>query len=188
MAASHNFMLISVLVKANPVPVWLAVQFYNLFLTTTGFNAFPAKQKPECEHHLSWWRHQMETISALLALCPVNSPHKGQWRGAWMFSLICTRINGWVNNGEAGDLRRYRAHHDVTVMYRGKIVTQFIEVYMRRQAATCLTYRGRDKMATIFQTTYSNEFSWMKMYKRWLRFHWSSLLRVQLTIFQHWFR
>ena len=46
---------------------------------------------------------------------PVNSPHKGQWRGALMFSLICTRINGWVNNGEAGDLRRYRAHYDVTV-------------------------------------------------------------------------
>ena len=31
----------------------------------------------------------------------VNSPHKGQWRGALMFSLICARINGWVNNGEA---------------------------------------------------------------------------------------
>ena len=47
---------------------------------------------------------------------PVNSPHKGQWRGALVFSLICVRINGWVNNGEAGDLRRYRAHYDVTVM------------------------------------------------------------------------
>ena len=47
---------------------------------------------------------------------PVNSPHKGQWRGALMFSLICVRINGWVNNGEAGDLRRYRAHFDGTVM------------------------------------------------------------------------
>ena len=47
---------------------------------------------------------------------PVNSPHKGQWRGVLMFSLICTRINGWVNNGEAGDLRRHRAHYDITVM------------------------------------------------------------------------
>ena len=47
---------------------------------------------------------------------PVNSPHKGQWRGAFMFSLICVWINGWVNNGEAGDSRRYRAHYDVTVM------------------------------------------------------------------------
>ena len=47
---------------------------------------------------------------------PVNSPHKGQWRGALMFTLICTRINDWVNNREAGDLRRYRAHYDVIVM------------------------------------------------------------------------
>ena len=46
---------------------------------------------------------------------PVNSPHKGQWRGALMFSLICTRINIWVNNREAGDLRRHRAHYDVIV-------------------------------------------------------------------------
>ena len=47
---------------------------------------------------------------------PVNSPHKGQWRGALMFSLICARINAWVNNREAGDLRRHRAHYDVIVM------------------------------------------------------------------------
>ena len=33
-----------------------------------------------------------------------------------MFSLICAWINGWVNNREAGDLRRYRDHYDVTVM------------------------------------------------------------------------
>ena len=48
---------------------------------------------------------------------PVNSPHKGQWRGAFMFSLICVWINGWVNNREAGDLRHYRIHYDVTVMW-----------------------------------------------------------------------
>ena len=47
---------------------------------------------------------------------PVNSPHKGKWRGALMFSLICSWIKGWVNIGEAGDLRRNRAHYDVTVM------------------------------------------------------------------------
>ena len=75
-----------------------------------------------CSPEISWWRHQIEAISALLAICagnsPVtlNSPHKGQWRGALMFSLICAWINGWVNNREAGDLRRHRAHCDVTVM------------------------------------------------------------------------
>ena len=48
---------------------------------------------------------------------PVNSPHKGQWRGAlMMFSLICVWINGWVNNREAGNLRRYRGHYDLNVM------------------------------------------------------------------------
>ena len=71
---------------------------------------------------ISWWRHQMETFSALLAICagnspvPVNSPHKGQWRGALMFTLICARIYSWVNNSEAGEMRRYRAHYDVIVM------------------------------------------------------------------------
>ena len=45
---------------------------------------------------ITWWRHQMEAFSALLVLCAgnspvtVNSPQKGQWRGALMFSLICT--------------------------------------------------------------------------------------------------
>ena len=51
---------------------------------------------------------------------PVNSPHKGQWRGALMFCLIRAWINSWVNNCEAGDLRRYLAHCDVIVM--GKLV------------------------------------------------------------------
>ena len=53
--------------------------------------------------YFTWWRHQMETFSALLAICAENSPvigeyglHKGQWRGALMFSLICAWINGWV--------------------------------------------------------------------------------------------
>ena len=60
-----------------------------------------------------WRRHQMETFSALLAFCagihrwPVNSPHRGQWRGALMFSLICAWIYGW----------RHHAHYDVTVMW-----------------------------------------------------------------------
>ena len=43
---------------------------------------------------------------------PVNSPHKGQWRGVLMFFFICAYTNGWVNNREAGD----RAHCDVIVM------------------------------------------------------------------------
>ena len=47
---------------------------------------------------------------------PLNTPHRGQWRGALMFSLICAWINDWVNNREAGDLRRHHTHYYVIVM------------------------------------------------------------------------
>ena len=48
---------------------------------------------------------------------PVNSPHKGQWRGALTFSLICAWTNGRVDNRDAGDLRHHRAHYDDTVIF-----------------------------------------------------------------------
>ena len=47
----------------------------------------------------------------------IHRGHKGQWREALMFSLISVWKNGWGNNRKAGDLSRYRAHYDVTVMY-----------------------------------------------------------------------
>ena len=98
------------------------IQYYHIRNTLSNKNAPINKYQPFSYHPLSWWRHQMETFSALLAICAGNSPvpgefpHKGQWRGALMFSLICVWINGWVNNRKAGDLRRYRAHYDVIVM------------------------------------------------------------------------
>ena len=51
-----------------------------------------------------------------------------------------------------------------------------------------LIHWGRDKMAAIFRTTFTNVFSWMKMYKFRLKFHCSLFQRVQLRISQHWFR
>ena len=80
--------------------------------------------------------HQMETFSTLLVLCEGNSPvtsghHKGQWRRALMFSLICAWINGRVNNRDAGDLKRHRAHYDVTVMF----------LWLPRQHSCCVMCR-----------------------------------------------
>ena len=51
-----------------------------------------------------------------------------------------------------------------------------------------LTHWGRDEMNNISQTTFLNVFSSMKMFEFRLKFHWSLFPRVQLTIFQHWFR
>ena len=47
---------------------------------------------------------------------PVNSPHKGQGRGALMLSLVYAWINGRVNDRDADDLGRHCAHYDVIVM------------------------------------------------------------------------
>ena len=66
------------------------------------------------------WRH-CNDLFALYLICWLMKArsllsHKGEWLGALMFSLICAWINGWVNNGEAGDFKRHRAHYDAIVM------------------------------------------------------------------------
>ena len=81
------------------------------------------------------------TFSALLALCAGNSPVTGEFPSqrpvtrSFMFSLICAWINGWVNNREAADLRRHRAHYDVILVccwYRRWISVVLASVFPRR--------------------------------------------------------
>ena len=83
--------------------------------------SMPYSPSPFCGHvmfYVCMMTSSNGNISALLALCagnhrsPVTSPHKGQLRGALLFSLIRAWINGRVNNHQAGDLRRHRAHYD----------------------------------------------------------------------------
>ena len=64
------------------------------------------------------WKHFPHYLPFVRGIhrSPVNVPHKGQWRKALMFSLICDRRNGWVNNRDADDLRRHHAHYDVIMM------------------------------------------------------------------------
>ena len=63
-------------------------------------------------------------------LCGEFTGHKGQWCRALMFSLICAWINGWVNNREAGDLRRHRAHYDVIIMSRPHFENKANQIYL----------------------------------------------------------
>ena len=76
-----------------------------------------------------------------------------------------------------------------------KVETDVILIWLKTWCGTTqlavqviLTHWGRDKMATISQTTISDSFSRMKMYEVHLIFHWSLFLRFKLTIFQHWSR
>ena len=72
--------------------------------------------------NIPWWRHQMEPFSVLLAICARNSPVPGEFPAqrpvtrSFDVFFIYVWINGCVNNREAGDLRRHRAHYDVIVM------------------------------------------------------------------------
>ena len=108
------------------------------YLPMLGLNLIHASKSGPCYYHhnktkrnntmsmfhgiYSWWRHQMDLFPRYWPFVrgshrshrsPVNYPRKKQWSGALMFSLIYARINGWVNNRVAGDLRRHRAHYDV---------------------------------------------------------------------------
>ena len=46
----------------------------------------------------------------------MNSPHKGQWHRALMFSVICAWQNSWANNWGASGLRCHNNHYDITVI------------------------------------------------------------------------
>ena len=65
----------------------------------------------KCKHFTCYWLYVRGIRQSL-----VNSPHKGQWRGALMFSLIYAWTSGRANNRDACDLRRHHAHYGVTVM------------------------------------------------------------------------
>ena len=88
---------------------------------------------------------------------PVNSPHKGQWRGALMFSLTCARINGWVNNGEAGDLTRRRAHYDVIVMKCCLISAQETQVLKHLNEEVIFSLKKIRVWWILIQCHYSKE-------------------------------
>ena len=60
------------------------------------------------------WRHQMETFSALLALCEGYPSLIGGF--PLQRPVICVWTNNWANDQDAGGLRRHRTHYDVSVM------------------------------------------------------------------------
>ena len=113
----------------------------------------------------------------------------------WVLSLLQTRI--WLHIPMATwfipSLPVTTRERSLSTPQPGK--SQCLQTsIMRRHKVIHWVYRfvkthwGRDIMAAIFQTTFSNGFSWMKMFEFRLKFHWSLFLRVQLRISQHWFK
>ena len=105
-------------------------------------------------------------------------PHKSQWRRTLMFSLICFLRNGWVNNREAGDLRRYRTHYDVTVMQWWLIVcrvTYFSEVLinfhsrkkinLKMSSAKCPQFCPSPHLSIILSLDQEVEGTWQAIFR-----------------------
>ena len=93
--------------------------------------SFAIIQRPVEGVAISWWRHQMETFSALLVFCAGNSPVPGEFpsqrpvtRSFDVFSLIYAWTNVWANNRHACALRRKGAHYIVTLYRRDKLLTK----------------------------------------------------------------
>ena len=53
--------------------------FINIFNALLTLKREPQFVDANWRNHKSWWRHQMETFSALLALCAGNSPVNGEF-------------------------------------------------------------------------------------------------------------
>ena len=120
----------------------------------------------------------METFSALLAICAGTSPVTGELptqrpvMGALMCSLICTRINSWVNNREAGHLRRHRAHYDVIVMVKSKNdfisdwVSDIIRIWYQHYASCTilkmLPFGSPSKTITFSEVSVSDQ-TWLNV-------------------------
>ena len=166
----------------------------------------------------------METFFTLLAICAGNSPVPGEFpaqrpvtRSFDVFFDLCLN-NGWVNNREAGDLRRHLAYYDVIVMQHNEILSSVISIFGStdrdifnkknlRDVANILpplfamvspilmrwfsipsSHRMHSHPYSIFRRRHFPVHFLMKMYEFRLKFHWSLFLIVQLTISQHWLR
>ena len=107
-AGIHKVNLLHIPDDLQKQPLWRLQRRWSLFMLACTWHDDVIKRK----HFPRYW-----PFVRGIHRSPVNSPHKGQWRWALMFSLICVCIKGWVNDREAGDLKRYHAHYDVTVMW-----------------------------------------------------------------------
>ena len=95
------------------VSTWPCPSYTVVPVTSCGI-WYTGKSQPPRPDDVIKWKHFPRYWPFVRGIhrLPVNSPHKDQWRGALVFSFM----NGWVNNREAGDLRRHDTHYDVTVM------------------------------------------------------------------------
>ena len=104
---THQPVMIKVLrIKNN------ALYMYLIFIIYNTYYIWFHRDVIKCKHFPRYW-----PFVGGIHGWPMDSPHKGQCRGAFMFSLNCAWKSCSANNRDDCDLRRHRTHYDVTVMY-----------------------------------------------------------------------
>ena len=105
---------------------------------------------------MPWWSHQIETFSALLALCAGNSPLTGEFPSqspvtrSFDVSLICA-LDTRVNNREDSDLKRHRAHYDVILMNAGQSRTVELDPIIKFQCYLNRNLNYQNKTSENFE-------------------------------------
>ena len=153
---------------------WVKITPCRLFCTK------PLSNKPMLCYG---WLEQTEFFSSEYRTCNL-------WKCFWKYRLrkaaMLSRVR-WVKSQyvtPSGSVTGIFRDYEVNI-----VAVDIMKSCGNRSSTTMvLTHWSRDKMDAISQTTFSNAFSWMKMFEYRSKFHWSLFLRVQLTISQHWFR
>ena len=151
--------------------------FYMLFKKSSVLQC-----NPKCHYDVIKWKHFPRYWPF------VRGIHRSPvWRGTLMISLICACLDGWVNNREAGDLRRYRNHYDVPVMvmnamYCGNIVWYFKMDHINSKQVTetwpnCSGHR-RHKLVSAMKSCTIIFSTNVKFYHNWLPLDTSSLIHI----------
>ena len=143
-------------------------------IMTSWRNCFPDQGRVKLDDVIKW-KHFPRYWSFVRGIhrSLVNSPHKGQWHGALMFSLIYAWIKGWVNNRTAGDLRYHRTHYDVIVM-NTMTCHSLLHVY-----SVCITQTNNNMGAKVLV----NVMFWgPKLYEEIYGKEWSDKWKQELNI------
>ena len=126
---------------------------------------------------------------------------RGQWVNMTMIKPPCfaaMRKNSYIREPDWYCSCRAAVHMRRFVQNRHNSMAYIRELVLRGSSSQAskgwlyssgsLTHWGQNKIAAIFQLTFSNAFSWMKIFEFRLIFHLSLFPGIQLTIFQLWFR
>ena len=102
----------------------------------------------------------------------------------WETALLCNDVSHWLIDWLWAD-------NTLEIDFRNSLTSVVMFSWLKKSLSHCqqfLTHWGRDKMADILRTTFSNACSSMKIVVFWFKFHCNMFPWSQSTIIQHWLR